>query len=53
MSPLFDPCLCIVFNHPFPKNIPLPEKLYRTRFQKIEYIMPFYRDPTISDLIKL
>jgi hypothetical protein len=47
----YDPCLCIVFNHPFPENIPLLERIYRKRFKKLKFIIPFYRDVDNDDVI--
>ena len=44
-------CLCIVFNHAFPSNIPFLEKMYRHRFSQIKYLMPFTRDPSNPDVI--
>lgn len=44
-------CLCIVFNHPFPDNIDLLEKIYRHRFPDIRYLIPFHRDPNNPDVI--
>jgi hypothetical protein len=31
--------LVVVFNHPFPKNIPLLDRLYRSKFDKIFYLI--------------
>lgn len=44
-------CLCIVFNHAFPANIEVLERIYRHRFAAIRYIMPFHRDRDNADLI--
>jgi hypothetical protein len=34
-------CLGIIFNHKFNKNIPVLEKIYRSRFCDLYYIVPF------------
>lgn len=36
------PCLLIVFNHRFDKNIPVLEKIYSSRFSHIYFLVPFY-----------
>ena len=36
------PCLIIVFNHRYDKNIPVLEKLYAGRFSNIFFLVPFY-----------
>lgn len=38
----FQPCLVIVFNHKFDRNIEVLEKLYQERFQHIFFLVPFY-----------
>lgn len=45
------PCLCIVFNHPFPQNIAVLEKIYRPRFSNLKFLVPFYRDESNPDVI--
>lgn len=35
-------CLIIVFNHRYDKNITVLEKIYRSRFTNIFYLVPFY-----------
>lgn len=37
-----NPCLVIVFNHKFNRNIEVFEKLYEPRFQHIFFLVPFY-----------
>lgn len=49
--PKFDPCLCIVFNHPFPQNIPILERVYRPRFPKLKFLIPFYVENGNDDVI--
>jgi hypothetical protein len=39
----FDLCLCIMFNHPYPGNIETLERLYRGRFPRLKFLIPFYR----------
>jgi hypothetical protein len=34
-------CLCILFNHPFTRNIPLLRRLYAGRFSRIYFLVPF------------
>jgi hypothetical protein len=36
------PCLLIVFNHRFDKNIPVLEKVYSSQFSHIYFLVPFY-----------
>ena len=36
------PCLIIIFNHRFDKNIPVLEKIYSPRFSNIFFLVPFY-----------
>lgn len=36
------PCLVIVFNHKFDRNIAVLEKLYKSRFEHIFFLVPFY-----------
>jgi hypothetical protein len=36
------PCLIIVFNHRYDKNIPVLEKIYAGRFSHIYFLVPFY-----------
>ena len=36
------PCLIIIFNHRFDKNIPVLEKIYSGRFSNIFFLVPFY-----------
>lgn len=42
-------CVCVVMNHPFPQNIPIIRRLYRGRFSKVVFVMPFERsdDPDV------
>ena len=42
-------CLCIVFNHAFPQNIPKLKQIYSKRFSNIRFIIPFIEsnDPDI------
>lgn len=40
--PNYKPCLIIVFNHKFDRNIEVLERLYRPRFQHIYFLVPFY-----------
>lgn len=37
-----NPCLIIVFNHRFDRNIPVLEKIYGSRFRHIFFLVPFY-----------
>lgn len=37
-----NPCLIIVFNHRFDRNIPVLEKIYSGRFANIFFLVPFY-----------
>ena len=34
-------CLCIIFNHKYNKNIKVLDELYKNRFSKLYYIVPF------------
>jgi hypothetical protein len=36
------PCLIIIFNHRYDKNIPVLEKIYSSRFSHIYFLVPFY-----------
>jgi hypothetical protein len=38
-----DVCLCVVFNHAFPKNISNLRRIYSDRFSNIKFIIPFFR----------
>lgn len=40
--PNYKPCLIIIFNHKFDRNIEVLEKLYRPRFKHIYFLVPFY-----------
>jgi hypothetical protein len=40
--PAYLPCLIIVFNHKFDRNIEVLEKLYEPRFKHIYFLVPFY-----------
>lgn len=40
--PDYRPCLVIVFNHKFDRNIEALERLYGPRFQHIYFLVPFY-----------
>lgn len=42
-------CVCVLMNHPYPKNIPIIRRLYRGRFSKVVFVMPFERssDPDV------
>jgi len=44
-----NPCLIIVFNHRFDRNIPVLDKIYAPRFSNIFYLVPFYdgNDPRV------
>jgi hypothetical protein len=53
LEDMFDPCLCFLFNHPFPQVIPHLEALYRPRFSKIKFLMPFVRLPECPDVINV
>lgn len=50
---IFEPCLCFLFNHPFPQIIPILESLYRPRFPKLKFLMPFVRTPECHDVINV
>jgi hypothetical protein len=43
------PCLIIVFNHRYDKNIPVLRKIYSARFSNIFFLVPFYNgnDPDV------
>ncbi len=43
------PCLIIVFNHRYDKNIPVLKQLYAGRFSHIYFLVPFYNgtDPSV------
>lgn len=47
----FNPCLCVVFNHPFPQALPVLDEIYTSRFPTIRYIMPFERPSDRDDVI--
>ena len=34
-------CVCVMMNHPFPKNIPILRELYAGRFNKLLFLIPF------------
>ncbi len=38
-------CVCVLMNHPYPKNIPLLRKIYKDRFAKVLFLVPFERLP--------
>ena len=42
-------CLCVIFNHPFPANLPLLRKIYQGRFKHVRFLMPLMRsdDPDV------
>jgi len=40
--PDYKPCLVIIFNHKFDRNIDVLEKLYGPRFEHIFFLVPFY-----------
>lgn len=40
--PAYKPCLVIVFNHKFDRNIEMLERLYSPRFEHIYFLVPFY-----------
>lgn len=40
--PDYKPCLVIVFNHKFDRNIEVLERLYSPRFEHIYFLVPFY-----------
>ena len=44
------PCLVVVFNHRFEANLPKLRALYRNRFERVHYLMPFYQgnEPDVS-----
>lgn len=43
------PCLIIIFNHRYDKNIPVLRKLYSPQFSHIFFLVPFYKgnDPDV------
>jgi hypothetical protein len=41
-SSLYNPCLVIIFNHKYDKNIEKLEALYGSRFTNIFFLVPFY-----------
>jgi hypothetical protein len=43
------PCLIIIFNHRYDKNIPVLRKIYSPRFSHIYFLVPFYNgnDPDV------
>ena len=46
-------CLVIFFNHRYEKNIPKLYKYYAYRFDSIKIIMPFYKDPSDSRVLRV
>ena len=38
-------CVCVIFNHPFPKIVPIIREIYKDRFDKVLFFMPFERMP--------
>ena len=36
-------CLCVIFNHPFPGNLPLLRRIYQGRFSHVRFLMPLMR----------
>lgn len=36
--------VCFIFNHPFPKQIPVIRDLYKSRFSKMLFLIPFDRE---------
>jgi hypothetical protein len=41
--PDYNPCLVIIFNHKYDKNIPQLEALYSSKFKNIYFLVPFYK----------
>lgn len=39
----YNPCLVIIFNHKYDKNIPQLEALYGDKFKNIFFLVPFYK----------
>ncbi len=37
------PLLVVIYNHKYPKNIAIIEKIYQQRFSHIHHLMPFYQ----------
>ena len=42
-SPKGGVCLCILFNHPYLRNIPLLRRIYQDRFSTIRFLVPLHR----------
>lgn len=38
-------CLCVMMNHPFPRNLPLLRRIYAGRFSQVVFLIPFERMP--------
>jgi hypothetical protein len=38
-----DVCLCVMFNHKYEANVPKLREIYKKRFSKLVFLMPFYR----------
>lgn len=36
-------CLCVLFTHPYPANLPLLRKIYQGRFSHVRFLMPLVR----------
>lgn len=34
--------MCVLFNHPYPENIPALEDVYRNRFRQLRFVVPQY-----------
>lgn len=46
-------CVCVLMNHPFPRNIPLLRRLYADRFSTLLFLMPLERMPDDPDVITI
>jgi hypothetical protein len=44
-------CLCILMNHPFPKNLPILRRMYGSRFDRVIFLIPFDRRPDEPDVV--
>jgi hypothetical protein len=42
------PCLCVIFNHNYERNLPILREIYRKRFSKVLFLMPFYQGEDVD-----
>ncbi|OLP60151.1 hypothetical protein BJF93_08970 [Xaviernesmea oryzae] len=43
--------ICFIFNHPFPHQITVLRRLYKDRFTKILFLVPFHLDSSDDDVV--